>query len=138
MRPFMKTAVGDHGLLKVCRDTGCEKGRKSIGDWLYGREDGPKDEHGNPIPRALSDEYAKALVRFLRKNYREESIELKKKAVEWLEEKKAEAKKKEDDEKTALILSMARDFWEKGGREKWERGEIQIEWNAGDLPKPKQ
>jgi hypothetical protein len=138
MRPLMKKADNEHKLSRVCSEAGCLRGRKSIRDWLYGREDGPKDEAENPILRALPNEYAVALMGFLLKHYPEESIELRTKAGEWFEAKKAEAKKKEDDEHEAWILGMANEFWEKGGREKWERGEYYFEMDAGDLPKPKQ
>jgi hypothetical protein len=107
LREPIKKVVNEHGLLPVCRKARCEKGRKSIEDWLFGREDGPKDKQGNPVPRALKHEHAQALASYLRDNYPDEARRCRKEGADWLASVKAQNDARKREETAAYLRGMA-------------------------------
>jgi hypothetical protein len=106
LRPLVEKAIKKYGLLDVCRQAGCVKGRKSIRDWLDGREDG----ESKLTLRALPEPYAIALMQFLTKLYPDDARGLRKQALDWLEVIKQGAEEREKKESEMLILDLAREY----------------------------
>jgi hypothetical protein len=124
LREPMEKVLKEMSLLEVCRRAdeewpraGCVRGRKSINDWLYVREDGPRDEKGNPIKRALPLRNTVPLGMFLCKHYPHLVMARTEVARCWLTIKKLEAKELEEAEAESILLDM-QDEWQKRHKKK--------------------
>jgi len=112
LRPLVSKAIDEHGLLELCRRAGCEKGRKSIRDWLDGREDG----EGKLTPRALPEPYAIALMKYLSKRYPEEVRRSRKEVLQWLDMIRQQQEEQRKKETENWILEFANEFLKRRGK----------------------
>jgi hypothetical protein len=84
LRDLVSKAVDDTegGLSGLCTLAGCERGRKSISNWL---QDERRNAEGVRKARALPDAYAVDLMKFLSasEHYAEAAQKLRKQAIEW-------------------------------------------------------
>lgn len=109
LKPLVRRAEADFGLLEVCTLADCVKGRKSIRDWLDGRK---SNATGVTTERGLPEVYGNALMTWLktRPEYAGEINVARKQALDWLKQRQMDDLEAMRQEKHRIITGLAKEY----------------------------